>query len=144
MQNHTDTETQAQSSGAADCSTELIPLWHPSADQWESKALVFPVSLWARPSHPAGSERLRNQWLHTDTAIMWLVGEVTVPSPDCLFFCCCLFEICTVQFSYNPQEKHKVKNAVHLEMWALVKLVTSGLHGNVPPLYPYGWPTWSN
>ena len=118
---NTDTATCTQCSGWEDCSTKLIPLSHPSADQWECKALVFPVALWARQSHPAGSEGLTSQWLHTDrqtdTLVMWLVGEVTVLSHDPrLFFP--LLDLCRCFFQRSSKEAQTAKNAVYLWMWA--------------------------
>lgn len=53
-------------SGWVNCSTELIPLSHTNADRWKSQALVCPVAFWATQSHPAGSQGLTSQWLHTD------------------------------------------------------------------------------
>lgn len=54
------------SSGWMDCSTELIPLSHPNADQWESLDLFARLHFEPHSHIQQAHRGLTSQWLHTD------------------------------------------------------------------------------
>lgn len=54
------------SSGWMDFSTELIPLSHPNADQWESPVLFARLHFEPHSHIQQAHRGLTSQWLHTD------------------------------------------------------------------------------
>lgn len=144
--------TRRERSGWVDCRTKVIPLSHPSADQWEFKAPVFPVSI---VSQTVTSSRLRgaheSMTAHRhcgNVTCGWSYRPFTWPKNYSFFF-----RSVQVHFQQSSREAKKWWMQFIWARWCIIlcqimrwqpvfcRLRYQLLRCNVLPQQPYGWHT---